>query len=122
MFRALAALVPDLLADPTIADVDLAQQLTSDSVREVLIAGLKLGEAKALLKCVYYGTKPDNEKRMFSYLRDIPCPLKSEECHGLKDETANALIDAWQRHRAIRLSSRIGNENNHSTAIMRSSY
>ena len=77
----------------------------SDSVQEVLIAGLKLGETKALLKRVYYGTKPEIEKRMFSYLKDTRCPWKSEERHSMKDETANALIDAWQRHLVINRSN-----------------
>ena len=81
VFRALAPLVPELLADPAISDDDLALQPTGDPVREATIKDLKDRDVKTVLKQLYHSTHPEIEKRMFDYLKDIRCPKKAAQCH-----------------------------------------
>ena len=96
VFRTLAPLVPVLLADSAISDDDLAIKLTGDRVREAIVKDLKEKDVKTVIKRVYHGTHKEDVKRMFDYLKDIRCPKKAAQCHGLVDEDNNALINAWQ--------------------------
>jgi hypothetical protein len=96
VFRALAVLVPELLADPDISNVDLAMKLTGEPVREAIVKGLKDRDVKTVLKQLYHGTNEEILRRMLDYLKDIRCAKKAAQCHGLVDEANNALIDAWQ--------------------------
>ena len=102
VFRVLSSLVPTMLSDPEIEDCALDALLLEKSTQDRLEEGLTGKQRKELEHKIYRGEEEIIAIRLRDYLKDVACPRKKQECHGLMDVGINLQISAWQTARAER--------------------
>ena len=99
VFKVLSSLVPTMLSDPGIEDCALDAILLEKGTQDRLEESLTKKQRKELTHKIYRGEAEIIAIRLRDYLRDIACPRKKNECHGLMDVDANFQIHAWQAAR-----------------------
>jgi hypothetical protein len=102
VFRVLSSLVPTMLRDPEIEDCALNTLLLEKATQDRLEEGLTAKQRKRLRQKIYRGEEEIIGIRLRDYLKDVACPRKKQECHGLMDVGINLQISAWQTARADR--------------------
>ena len=102
VFRVLSSLVPTMLSDPEIEDCALDALLLEKGTQDRLEEGLTEKQRKQLRFKIYRGEEEIIAIRLRDYLKDVACPRKKQECHGLMDVGINLQISAWQTARADR--------------------